>query len=282
MSGAGKSGGFGDLGARVVSALILAGGAAVLIWLGGIFYAAMLSVMSVVLVWEYRRIVFGIGGSRGEAFYVMAALAGLLPFYVYFFHGADLFGVNVLLILAAFAVAALFVVDQRRAIWTAPFLIYLGYAVLVAMRLRTGGITPIFMIVALVAAADIGAYFVGRFIGGPKLWPRVSPKKTWSGAIGGWLAAIVAVVLLRLIEPVLAERGPGFLTDWNAWYLTISLAFFIAFASQIGDLAESALKRYFGVKDSSNLVPGHGGLLDRLDGQLAGFVMMGLLTIFYF
>jgi phosphatidate cytidylyltransferase len=109
---------------------------------------------------------------------------------------------------------------------------------------------------AVVWAEDTGAYFAGRLIGGPKLAPRISPNKTWAGAVGGTVAAIIAgsaVVILAGIE-------------WKAMHALV--AFVVSVAAQIGDLIESAIKRRFGVKDASALIPGHGGMMDRVDGFL--------------
>ena len=111
---------------------------------------------------------------------------------------------------------------------------------------------------ATVWATDIGAYFAGRAIGGPKLWPAVSPKKTWAGAIGGLAAALVAAIATaRVIDvPVV----PALLVAATA----------ISVAGQFGDLFESYIKRRFGVKDSGSIIPGHGGLMDRVDALTVG------------
>ena len=129
------------------------------------------------------------------------------------------------------------------------------------------GFVAILFLFAIVWATDIAAYFAGRAIGGPKLWPAVSPKKTWSGAVGGTLGGVAAglvVVKLRglAVAPVL-----------------VLVAFVLSVVAQAGDLLESAIKRHFGAKDASQLIPGHGGLMDRLDGFLtaaAAAVMVGL------
>jgi phosphatidate cytidylyltransferase len=106
-------------------------------------------------------------------------------------------------------------------------------------------------------------YFAGRMIGGPKFWPRVSPKKTWSGTVAGWVgAALVALVFLTI---------PGTTAG-----VLIVLSVAMALASQMGDIAESAVKRATGVKDSSSLIPGHGGLMDRFDGMLGAAVFLSL------
>jgi phosphatidate cytidylyltransferase len=116
---------------------------------------------------------------------------------------------------------------------------------------------------------DTAAYFVGRTVGGPKLWPRVSPKKTWSGAIGGTLAATAlgAVVIQHSTTTALVP--------------IVVVGVVLSVVSQAGDLFESAVKRQFGVKDASNLIPGHGGVMDRLDGFLFAAVAAALLGILH-
>jgi len=117
-----------------------------------------------------------------------------------------------------------------------------------------------------VIAADVGAYFAGRFIGGPKLAPRISPNKTISGAVGGQVAAVIVGTAYAAIA------GVGSIP------LIALVSFLVAIVSQAGDLTESAAKRRYGVKDSSSLIPGHGGLLDRFDGLIAAVLFMGLIT----
>ena len=117
-------------------------------------------------------------------------------------------------------------------------------------------------LVLVVVASDVGGYFAGKLIGGPKILPTVSPKKTWSGTLGGLtLAASVGVFF------VLFDMGGNGL---------IMLSVVMAVAAQIGDLLESLMKRRAGIKDSSNLIPGHGGLLDRFDGTVGASVVLGL------
>ena len=120
---------------------------------------------------------------------------------------------------------------------------------------------------AVVWATDIAAYFVGRAVGGPKLAPRLSPNKTWSGSIGGLAGAVLAAVL------VVHFGGVGGMPA------AIVVAMALSTVAQIGDLAESAIKRRFGVKDASSLIPGHGGLMDRLDGFVAAAVLACLIGL---
>ncbi|WP_417248847.1 phosphatidate cytidylyltransferase [Celeribacter sp.] len=137
------------------------------------------------------------------------------------------------------------------------FMICLGALGLVALRFRYGE-GGVLAVVALVVVTDTMGYFVGRLVGGPKFWPSISPKKTWSGILGGWLGAAILGAIVFTTE---AFTGPLVLAVLGAASLS--------FLSQMGDIIESALKRRMGVKDSSNLIPGHGGVLDRFDALLA-------------
>jgi phosphatidate cytidylyltransferase len=124
----------------------------------------------------------------------------------------------------------------------------------------------VLFVIFIVWATDVAAYFGGRSFGGPKLWPRVSPKKTWSGATTGLFAALCAGGL---------TAG---LTGAGDWRLGVLIAAPLSVISQLGDLLESALKRRFGVKDSGHVIPGHGGVLDRLDGLFAAAALALLMA----
>jgi phosphatidate cytidylyltransferase len=136
-------------------------------------------------------------------------------------------------------------------------------ALLVLRAKEPEGVLLILWLVLVVVAADVGAYFVGRSVGGKKLWPRVSPGKTWSGAFGGLaFAGLTGVVF-------------GLAVGWSpvrSGVLSLGIAVF----SQLGDLLESAVKRRFDVKDASRLIPGHGGVMDRLDGIMGGVWFFGI------
>lgn len=158
-----------------------------------------------------------------------------------------------------------------RAGWMVAGVIYVGVSCAMfaaSYFLGVLALLPAVIAVLLVVATDVGAYFVGRNVGGPKLWPRISPNKTWSGLCGGMVAS--ALALLALSPPNSVSR---------AAYL-IGFGFLVAIISQAGDLFESRMKRLAGVKDSGTLLPGHGGLLDRLDGLLAVQFVQALLMGF--
>lgn len=155
--------------------------------------------------------------------------------------------------------------------WMIAGLLYAGVLALAPAILRRDpalGLVAILFLFAVVWATDIVAYFTGRALGGPKLWPAVSPNKTWSGALGGVLGGAVAALVVAKLA------GLGIAS------MLVLVAIGLSIASQAGDLLESALKRQFGTKDASDLIPGHGGLMDRLDGFLTAVlaaVMVGLL-----
>jgi phosphatidate cytidylyltransferase len=142
------------------------------------------------------------------------------------------------------------------------------FAPLILRRDPLLGFAAIAFLFAVVWATDVAAYFAGRALGGPKLWPAVSPKKTWSGALGGTLGGIAAgLLIVKLLGVPVAP-------------ILVLVAALLSVAAQGGDLLESAIKRQFGAKDAGSIIPGHGGLMDRLDGFLtaaAAAAMVGLL-----
>jgi phosphatidate cytidylyltransferase len=172
---------------------------------------------------------------------------------------------------AALAVSALGLVvvtssSPQRRHWAAAGFFYAAAAEIASVLVRLDrdfGFVALMLILLVVWATDIGGYFAGRGIGGPKLWPRVSPKKTWAGALGGFAVSLVVAAGFAGLD--FGKTGPLLLLG-----ATLSVV------AQLGDLFESAVKRRFGVKDSSHLIPGHGGLLDRLDGLVAAMVLASI------
>jgi phosphatidate cytidylyltransferase len=165
--------------------------------------------------------------------------------------------------------------DSRRPISLAAGAIYVGLAGIALIWLRhdpLAGLPNILFLLLVVWASDVGAYLAGRLLGGPRLAPRISPGKTWAGACGGLLAA-VAMGYIVAVCFWLSSGGAGL--SWRIAVVAVALGF----ASQLGDLLESAIKRHFGVKDSGRLIPGHGGLFDRLDGFLTAGPLAALLAL---
>jgi phosphatidate cytidylyltransferase len=243
-----------DLQPRVAAAVALGSVALAAAWIGGFVFAGFWWVASIGVLWEWQRLV-GAGRllERMAVGGLALALAALLA--------VDNSVVGVVAALILGAAGAGWVAGRRDAVWTAAGALYAGALVASLGLLRVSpsfGLAAILWLFAVVWGADIAAYFAGRLIGGPRLWPSVSPGKTWSGAIVG--AFVGAVLGLSL---------------W-AWTNRLAALFWLGLAtaivSELGDLFESALKRRFGVKDSSGLIPGHGGLMDRLDAFIAASI----------
>lgn len=209
---------------------------------------------------------------RGRRNFVMRVLTALVlipaAVGVAYAGGWLWLGVVTLLAIGLF-VEWLIIVGIRRIGWIALGLVYASAALVASVAVRLDpvwGFAALMFVLLIVWLTDIGGYFAGRGLGGPKLWPRVSPKKTWAGAAGGFIASLAvaggfAALGLGRLLPLLLIGG----------VLTV--------ISQLGDLFESAVKRHFGVKDSSRIIPGHGGLLDRLDGYVFAAVAAALIGV---
>lgn len=250
---------FGDLGVRVASGVVLAAVALVELWLGGWWLAVLAAAAAGLMLWELEAM---LGGGPAPA---MVALISAGALAVLVTHGFGL-PAAALVILAGMLAATLLAPRERR-VWLAAGLVYVGLAMCFLVMLRDGaGFGVVLWLVLVVIAADVGAYFVGRSLGGPKLWPAVSPGKTWSGALGGLGIAVLAGAVIALAA------------GWSVLGAAL-LSAALAVASQAGDLAESAVKRRFGVKDASRLIPGHGGLLDRLDGVMGALWLYALYVL---
>jgi phosphatidate cytidylyltransferase len=237
-----------DLRPRVAAAVVMGSVALAAAWVGGFVFAAFWWLASIVVLWEWQRLVGGerlivqrVGvGAIALALAALSALHNSIP------------GVGASLILGAAAVG--WIAGRWQGIWAAAGVLYAGALVASVGLLRVSpsfGMAAILWLFAVVWGTDIAAYFAGRLIGGPRLWPRVSPGKTWAGAIVGAFAGAVLGLMLAAW------------TNRLAWLFWLGLA--TAIVSELGDLFESALKRRFAAKDSSGLIPGHGGLMDRLD-----------------
>lgn len=153
--------------------------------------------------------------------------------------------------------------------WAAAGFLYAAAAEIASVLVRLDvdhGWFALVLVLLVVWSSDIGGYVAGRGIGGPKLWARVSPNKTWAGAIGGFIVSLVAAAAM-------SGFGAGKIVP------LLLLGAVLSVVSQLGDLFESAIKRHFGVKDSSHIIPGHGGLLDRLDGYVAAIVLAAVLGL---
>jgi phosphatidate cytidylyltransferase len=257
---------FADLGPRIASALVLAAIALLDLWLGGGWLVALAAIAAALMLWELHRMVTRASGASGLAPPPVAlAVLGVAGAGTVIATAVWGLGAGVAVMLAgALATLALAAADARG--WLVAGLVYIGLGMAYLTLLRDSelhGLPMVLWLVLVVVAADVGAYFTGRLLGGPKLWPAVSPGKTWSGAVGGLAAALAVGLVFGVFQGWALLRLAG-----------LSLA--VAVASQLGDLLESAVKRRFGVKDASRLIPGHGGLMDRLDGVMGALWLFAL------
>jgi phosphatidate cytidylyltransferase len=260
---------FADLRTRIISGIAAAAVGLTLLYLGGVWTMLLIAAVTGAMIWEYRSITRHDGGACGAdiAFLLCGVVGAVLLAELRSFPSAMLW-----LVWSLVAGFVADVIGGRRgaAAWGFVGGAYIGAAGIGFLYLRgmepNGLITAIWVFM-VVAAADIGGYFAGRIIGGPKLWPKVSPKKTWAGMGGGIVLAV----------------GLGGLFSWattGTYFLQVCVVSAVAaVVSQGGDLAESALKRHFGVKDSGRLLPGHGGALDRFDGLIAAVVVTALVAL---
>jgi phosphatidate cytidylyltransferase len=260
-----------NLGRRVVSALVLAPVALGAAYLGGWAFTLVSLVAAAAILREWASLATHRPDPRVVApglfaLGLAAVLAGL---------GETPIAIAITLSGAILAGLALGAWPQRDRpamppLWGAGGVIYAGILLLSAVLLRNDpdfGLRALLFLFTAVWATDILAYFVGRAIGGPLLWPRLSPNKTWAGALGGLVGGVAATVAVAY-----ASGGPRAAVAGT-------LALILSIAAQAGDLLESAVKRRFGVKDTSNLIPGHGGMMDRLDGFLVAAVAAVLIGI---
>jgi phosphatidate cytidylyltransferase len=254
----GPSSHFSDLPKRLLSGVVMIALALWSLFEGGLVFDVFWLMAALLIFWEWQRIVgprallprLLVGGVS------LLASAGLARLHHFDFSLLALF-------VGGVAVAIMAPVGQK--IWHSCGVVYAGALILSLYVLRHSvldGFEAIVWLFALVWGTDVMAYIGGRIMGGPKLWPRVSPSKTWSGFITGITSgALLGVVVLFLLSSSTLSLAKVFVLG----LLTCAVA-------QGGDLLESSIKRHFGVKDASHLIPGHGGLMDRLDGFITASV----------
>jgi phosphatidate cytidylyltransferase len=251
-----------DLRVRVMSASVLAPLALGCIWIGGAAFAGLIVLIALGLAYEW----LGLCGCRTAPAMLLFAALPAAVLLAGFGSAALALVLLTLGTVAAIALARGFS-PARPLAFGVPYL-GIGAVALVWLRQPAAGGANVIVLLLIVWASDIGAYAAGRAIGGPRLAPAISPGKTWSGAVGGLLAAGVT----GLAASAVLGAGPF------PWRPT-GFALLIGLVGQAGDLFESQLKRHFGVKDSGNLIPGHGGLLDRLDAVLTAAPTAALLAL---
>jgi phosphatidate cytidylyltransferase len=247
-----------DLRKRVVSAVVLVAVGGAEIWLGGPSFAVLVVLLTGAMVWELAKMT---APGHENTPLGLAALASLCLAVTWFFPERVS---TAFLLVPALAIALTDRRDRRLSSLYSVAIMVAGYG-LIDLRMTAG--TPVILwLVLIVVASDVLGYFVGRVVGGPKFWPAVSPKKTWSGTVAGWVGAALV--------------GIGYLVAGYGTPVLVLLSVIIAFAGQLGDIAESWVKRRCGVKDASTLIPGHGGVLDRFDALIGALVMLMFLDLF--
>lgn len=247
---------FSDLTTRAASAVVMLLVAGYAIFQGGTTFNMLLTIASGLMAWEVSRMH---EHSKGLAIItgIIVSFAVLTVLFSIGLPDNAVLGIQ-LLIAVLVSVAHK---SHKIIVLCAVLAVIFATSALGLFRNEHGMILTLWLLLCIVAS-DVGGYFAGKMLGGPKLWVRISPKKTWSGTLGGW---VLAAVIGALFYAFLAQK---------IWLIPAS--FFVAIAAQSGDLAESALKRRAGIKDSSNLIPGHGGLLDRFDGVLGVCLLISI------
>ena len=246
---------------RVASAVVLVPLAIAAAWAGGWYWASLVTLCAIGLFVEWLMVT-GSGGNTPLVVTGAVILAIAASFLV-------IQNVSAALVVLAFGVVAVALRASTGRSWAIGGFLYAAaaQAASIVVRLdRSEGFVALVFILLVVWCTDIGGYFAGRAVGGAKLWPRVSPNKTWAGAVGGFAASLMVAV--GFAASSFGKMGP-----------LLMIAAALSVASQLGDLFESAVKRRFGVKDSSHIIPGHGGLMDRLDGFVAAAVLAAILGI---
>ncbi len=239
---------------RIITGLVLVAVALVAVWFGEMPFLALVAAATL-LMWAEWSSMMRLGlGIRRAGLLLLAAAMGLLAFVsvgevlVMLAGGAGLLG------LFARGIA------KGRGVWTAAGVLYCGLPAISLLWVRSlrEGLAATVLLLVIVWTADIAAYFGGRAIGGPKLAPSISPNKTWAGAFSGIIGAMIAAAVLA------SAYLPSGIGRWTLNIATVGGG--LAVLSVLGDLLESSLKRLAGVKDSGAILPGHGGVMDRLDG----------------
>ncbi len=246
---------------RIAAALVLAPLAIGAAYAGGWYWTALVTLGAIGLFVEWLAVTYTARHVPVTAAGVVALVLGALFLAIGNVNAS-------LVVLSLGLIAVAFRAPQPR-IWAVAGFLYAAAAQLASILVRLDqakGLSALILVLLVVWATDIGGYFAGRAIGGPKLWPRVSPKKTWAGAIGGFISSLLVAI--------------GFsASDLGKTLPLLILAAMLSIAAQLGDLFESAIKRRFGVKDSGHIIPGHGGVMDRLDGFVAAIVLAAIFGV---
>jgi phosphatidate cytidylyltransferase len=252
-----------ELALRVGSALVLVPLAIGTAYLGGWLFALFWGAAAMGVLWEWTALL-----ARNDQRSVLLTGGASLALAVVLVAAGHLLAAVVVLAMGAIGAASLALAERRT--WVAGGIPYAGALALAPIVLRADdadGFLAVIFLFAIVWTTDISAYFAGRALGGPKLMPQVSPNKTWAGAVGGLIASVVVALALAKMAGL------------TALFALAMLAVVLSVFAQGGDLFESFLKRRFHAKDSGHLIPGHGGLMDRLDGFVSASVAAALIGL---
>lgn len=247
---------WGDLGVRVMSGVVLAGLGVASVLAGGMVFVAMTVLIFSLMVWELAGLT---ATKRAPGLRIgLAMLAGL---------GIVLAQAQGLAVLGlALTPLAMALTQQRERAFLSVYTLFMLIAAQVFIVLDQRSPVIVVWLVGIVVASDVCGYFAGRLLGGPRFWPAISPNKTWSGTVAGWLGAAVL--------------GFGFVIFQGAGWGLVAISPLVALAGQLGDIVESLIKRRAGVKDASRLIPGHGGMLDRFDALIGAILAIWVLELF--
>lgn len=253
-----SEGKWGDLVPRVLSAIVMIAVGIVAVWKGGFWFQGLIVLVVGGMIWELVRM---LAPDRSQFHFPLGLLGAMCLLAALAVSGGP-----ALLVLLVPALAGVTLLSKDRLIFAAyaSGLMLASYG-LAALRSDQNGLIWVIWLAAVVIASDVAGYFAGRILGGPKFWPRVSPKKTWSGTAAGWICAAAVGLFVASRFGLSLE------------FVVISAV--TAFAGQMGDVAESAIKRHTGIKDSSHLIPGHGGLLDRFDAMMGAALFVVMLSL---
>ena len=273
---------------RVITTLVIIPLPVAAIWFGEPWFTALMAVVAVLGVTEFYRLAVA---SRASPLvhigvvltllFIISRNPDLLSFLAPRFDPGLLIP---LLLMLAIALPMLWLLIRPRTgtafvnwAWTLGGILYVGWLLshLVSLRGMTGGMNWVFLVILANAASDTTAFFIGRSFGRHRLAPRISPNKTWEGALAGVAGAMV-FSLLFTAPRLFAATNPLYVEGFICWQ-ALSLGLLVSVFGQLGDLAESLLKRHAGVKDSGRLLPGHGGILDRMDS----IIFAGIVVYYY-
>lgn len=265
-----------ELRKRLIGGGLFALIAGIDIWLGGLAFAAMLALGTVLLVREFVRLTLPLMDKRSIVLVAFWPLAGIASFQLltrtFEIDFATAISSGLWILVGGTVILTVLRLGWRLSPWLAFGVVYVGVPMLAFQWLRETddgqGLAHVGWLVLVIIATDCFAYASGRLLGGPKLAPAISPGKTWSGLIGGVAGAGLTAML-----------AASLMVGWSVTELFV-LGALLALVAQAGDLFESWLKRRAGCKDSGTLIPGHGGLLDRLDGYMTATPVFALLLAF--